>query len=360
MVASVHSGDGTTIAGPSNVSIIGNSIHSSWGDGIYIGRANHLSILLNSIVVVGRTSIVQTAGSDIEAAQNKLQYAAGGMYGIETNGGSGDTAADSVARVSVHDNVMSWANTAGSGAPQYNGVLASANANPYTSVSDVLFQNNTSQSALILEEVATASGGRVGAVHRIEINNNSTTYDAGQLEVYGGRQHHGHQQPHHRRPPGRAERQLGQRLHLQPAHAVHRHPPVGQPGDVRYHQRQHLRRRQRPQPGVPHRLRERQPRCLPLHHARLLNGAPERQPVGHRSVGAAPSARPGAGHWSRARFGRPTGATYAKAAVRRAEAASMAWSVDRGDGAHGEEAVDHARVARGSSVSTPASSSRSA
>ncbi len=170
---------GTT--GPHHVSLIGNSVHNTWGDGIYVSVVDHLLATSNVVNVSGRASMTVTAGNDITVRSNTLERAAGMAFNIETNAGLGN-----VDRVLAENNSASYANTAATDASRSNGGLWNASAAGRTTISDVMFRNNTSKSALQLWTSAQTSGSSTGALHRIAFVGNTTTSNAGRITAYGG------------------------------------------------------------------------------------------------------------------------------------------------------------------------------
>ena len=167
--------------GPHDVSIVGNSIHNTWGDNLYVGIVDHLLADGNTLRVAGRQSMSVVAGHDITVTHNTLEYADGPAFTIETNEGS-----DNVSRVLIDSNAASYANAAGTDAGKLNGALWNATAAVGTTVSDVMFKNNTSKSALIMWERVGMSSSGAGAMHRVAFVSNTTTSNAGMVFLFAG------------------------------------------------------------------------------------------------------------------------------------------------------------------------------
>jgi hypothetical protein len=167
--------------GPHDVSLVGNNVHNTWGDNVYVGIVDRLLADSNVLRVAGRQSMSVVAGHDITVTHNTFELAGGLAFSIESNEGS-----DNVSRVLVANNSASYSNAVGTDAGKLNGGLWNATAAVGTTVSDVMFRNNTSKSALNMwDRVGTNSTGS-GAIHRIAFVSNTTTSNAGMLFLYAG------------------------------------------------------------------------------------------------------------------------------------------------------------------------------
>lgn len=167
--------------GPHDVSLVGNTVRNSWGDNIYVGVVDRLLADSNVIRVAGRDNVSIVAGHDITFTNNTFERASGVAFTVETNEGF-----DSVSRVLVANNSASYANAVGTDAGKLNGALWNATAAPGTSISDVMFKNNTSKSALLMWDRVNTSSSGTGAIHRLAFVSNSTTSNAGMAFLYAG------------------------------------------------------------------------------------------------------------------------------------------------------------------------------
>ena len=168
-------------SGPHHVSLISNTIHNTWGDGIYVSVVDHMQALSNVVTYSGRASMTLTAGNDITVRGNTFEHAAGMAFNIETNAGLGD-----VSRVLAENNSASYAAAAATDASNNNGGLWNASAAGQTTISDVMFRNNTSKSSLELWTSLQTSNGYTGVIHRVAFEGNTTTSASGRITAYGG------------------------------------------------------------------------------------------------------------------------------------------------------------------------------
>ncbi len=248
--------------GPHDVSVVGNSIHNTWGDNLYVGIVDHLLADGNTLRVAGRQSMSVAAGHDITVTHNTFEYADGLAFTIETNEGS-----DNVSRVLIDSNAASYSNAAGTDAGKLNGALWNATAAVGTTVSDVMFKNNTSKSALHHvgargHELIRGGGDAPGRL-RVEHHHQQRRHGL----PLRRRQHHRHRQQGAERT-GRGARQLDQ----QPGHDVRGHPDQEPHRGVRHGVGQHLRRRHGQHVALEGRQPQRHAHRLRVLDARLLTG----------------------------------------------------------------------------------------
>lgn len=179
-----NSSSGISIGGgASDITVSNNIVRRVWGDAIYIGEVYGARIHHNNLYDVGRSTMSQTAGTDVEVDHNVMTHAAGQIFNLETNEGG-----PSVDRTYVHDNYGAYSQDQSTGTADDNGVLWNIAVHAGTTVSNVTFANNTSDSALVMwaRSVGTSPTLPVGELHNILFDNNTTTSGAGGFRSYSG------------------------------------------------------------------------------------------------------------------------------------------------------------------------------